>query len=145
MFKISYVIYTGFGDLLDGMINFGGQVFEGFDYALESLADMNVTATDGVPIKIDPFELPGTMEQTQKNLTNLVFFYLYTRDNPSDGQKLIVDDKNTLQNSNFNVSKNTLIYAHGLGASYTDQNSRNVRDGMRLFIEKNQISLISFE
>ena len=137
MFKISYVLFTGRGDLLDNIVNFGQHLFEEFDYALESLTDLYVTSPDGVPVRLDLYEfLPETVQQTQEDLPNRVFFYLYTRDNPSDGQRLNVNDTDTLQNSNFNVSKYTVIYFHGWMVNYTYQSATVIRDGMRSFIEK---------
>ena len=136
MFKISYMLITGRGNFLGGIVNFGEHVFEGLDYAAESLNDIHVTGPDGVSDRIDKNEFkPETLPQTQKDLPNRVFFYLYTRDNPTDGQRLNVNDTDTLQNSNFNVSKYTLIFAHGYNAYYTDQGS-GIRNGMRLFIAK---------
>ncbi|XP_076288999.1 phospholipase A1-like [Lasioglossum baleicum] len=54
-----------------------------------------------------------SLSETQKDLANRVYFYLFTKDNPNDGQRLYLDDVATLQNSNFNFSKPTKIVTHG--------------------------------
>ena len=131
------MLFTGRGKFLDGVVNYGEHVVEGFDNTVENLKDVYVTDPDGTSVRTDKSEfILETLLQTKKVLPNRVFFYLYTRDNPSDGQRLNVNDKDTLQNSNFNVSKYTVIYVHGWIDSFTYQSSIRIRNGMRLFIEK---------
>ncbi|CAD1472338.1 unnamed protein product, partial [Heterotrigona itama] len=109
------------GNFLDGIVNFGEHVFEGVDYTLEKLSDLYVIGPDGKPVRVGITDFfPETVEETQKDLPNRVFFYLYTRNNPSDGQKLNVNDKVTLQNSNFNISKYSAILVHGWMSNYKD-------------------------
>ncbi|KAK9310005.1 hypothetical protein QLX08_000488 [Tetragonisca angustula] len=107
------------GNILNGIVNSVEDVIEGIEYGIESLGDTYIIGPDGIPIRVDLEEfIPPTVEQTQRNLPNTVFFYLYTRNNTSNYQQLNVNDENTLRNSNFNVSKNTAIYVHGWMSDY---------------------------
>ncbi|XP_076645357.1 uncharacterized protein LOC143354867 [Halictus rubicundus] len=54
-----------------------------------------------------------SLSETEKKLANRIYFYLYTKDNPTDRQRLYLDDVDALNNSNFNVSKPTKIVTHG--------------------------------
>lgn len=133
---ISYMLFTVRGDILDSIVDLGEHIFEGVDYAFESVNDLYIIGPGGIPVRINAEEfIPPTVLQTQKNISNLVFFYLYTRNNPSNYQQLNVNDTDTLQNSNFNVSKYTTLYVHGWMTKYTS--AAGIRNGMRLFIEKN--------
>ncbi|XP_076289000.1 pancreatic triacylglycerol lipase-like [Lasioglossum baleicum] len=62
-----------------------------------------------------------TLEETEHDLLNRVHFNLYTKANPTDGQRLNVDDIDALQKSNFNFSKPTIFITHGwLNTVYND-------------------------
>ncbi|KAF3430034.1 hypothetical protein E2986_11354 [Frieseomelitta varia] len=120
LFLYVATVRGNFRTIQNGILNIGEHVFEALDYGAEALNDRYIIGPNGIPIRIDTEELLfPTLGETQKNLPNTVFFYLYTRNNPTNSQRLNVGDENTLRNSNFNVSKNTLIYAHGWMANYT--------------------------
>ncbi|XP_076289001.1 pancreatic triacylglycerol lipase-like [Lasioglossum baleicum] len=54
-----------------------------------------------------------TLAETQLDLSDRVLFYLYTRDNPVEGQPLYIGDVDLLKQSNFDFSKPTKIVTHG--------------------------------
>ncbi|KAK1132551.1 hypothetical protein K0M31_013934 [Melipona bicolor] len=140
-FLLLYVA-TVRGDFASGIVNFGEDVLEDLDYTFEKLTDKYVTGPNGVPVRIDFEEfIPETLQQTQQNLPNTTFFYLYTRNNPSNGQKLNIGDEDTLQNSNFNVSKNTAIYVHGWQTNYLSQNVIGIRNAVLKSCDCNVILL----
>ncbi|XP_078038270.1 uncharacterized protein LOC144470691 [Augochlora pura] len=69
-----------------------------------------------------------SLEHTQRDLDNRVFFFLYTKDNPIEGQRLYVDDDDALQKSNFNFSKPTKFVTHGWINTVKDGAVALVRD-----------------
>lgn len=81
-----------------------------------------------------------TLGQTQKDLPNRVFFYLYTRKNPKVPQKLIIDDVQTLKKSNFDIHKETKIVTHGWTNSYLSPSCQLILQGMHLFLQKHEFT-----
>lgn len=73
--------------------------------------------------------LRETPDETQNNLVNRIYFYLFTRDNPTDLKRLYLDDVVGLNNSSFNVSKPTKIITHGFLNSLFSEAIILIRDG----------------
>nr|XP_033322500.1 phospholipase A1 VesT1.02-like [Megalopta genalis] len=69
-----------------------------------------------------------SLEHTQRDLDNRVFFFLYTKDNPIEGQRLYVGDDDALQKSNFNFSRPTKFVTHGWINTVKDGAVALVRD-----------------
>ncbi|KMQ84535.1 pancreatic triacylglycerol lipase, partial [Lasius niger] len=54
-----------------------------------------------------------TLSETQNDIKNRVFFFLYTKNNPTAPKTLYVNDTNALKNSNFDPTKPTRFIIHG--------------------------------
>ncbi|KMQ93906.1 pancreatic triacylglycerol lipase [Lasius niger] len=54
-----------------------------------------------------------SLEETQRDIGNRVFFFLYTKNNPTVPNTLYVNDKNALKNSSFDPTKPTRFIIHG--------------------------------
>lgn len=69
-----------------------------------------------------------TKGETKQDLPNLVFFYLYTRSNPTNPDRLILN-ANALRRSNFNPGRPTVIGTHGWRSSANAEACTLIRDG----------------
>ncbi|XP_033322503.2 pancreatic triacylglycerol lipase-like [Megalopta genalis] len=67
-------------------------------------------------------------EETRKDLYNRVFFYLYTKANPTKSQKLILNDVDALKKSHFDPKKPTMMVTHGWINSESSSAFRLIRD-----------------
>ncbi|XP_047995915.1 pancreatic triacylglycerol lipase-like [Leguminivora glycinivorella] len=79
---------------------------------------------NGVPHTVDFQEEVdhNLLEEIQRNPANNLYL-LYTRRNPTNSQRLIINDKNSILNSNFNPNHPTVVIAHGwLSNQNTDLN-----------------------
>ncbi|XP_078032903.1 pancreatic triacylglycerol lipase-like [Augochlora pura] len=68
------------------------------------------------------------VEETRKDLHNRVFFYLYTKANPTKSQKLLINDVNALKRSHFDPKKPTKLVTHGWVNSEGSDAFRLIRD-----------------
>lgn len=69
------------------------------------------------------------LEQTQRDIEKRVFFFLYTKKNPTVPKTLYVNDKNALKNSNFDPTKPTRFIIHGWMNSRSSSACVLIRDG----------------
>ncbi|XP_063627082.1 pancreatic triacylglycerol lipase-like [Cydia splendana] len=79
---------------------------------------------DGIPHTVDLQEEVdhNLLEEVQRNPNNNLYL-LYTRRNPLTSQTLVMNDRNSVLNSNFNPSHPTVVIAHGwLSNQNTDLN-----------------------
>lgn len=74
--------------------------------------------------------LHETLEETERDLPNRVSFYLYTRKNPKEPQQLFVDDVQALNNSYFDMNKETKIVAHGWRIDHNNQFFTPIQEGL---------------
>lgn len=88
-------------------------------------------------------DLTETVEQTEEDLPNRVFFYLYTRNNSDNPEQLFIDDVETLNNSNFDTEKETKIVTHGWRGSYTDRSCQLVLQGNAFIYPKIRIWIVT--
>jgi hypothetical protein len=81
-------------------------------------------------IDLDPFETPI---EPFFNAAVDVRFLLYTRTNPTAGQRIILEDINSLRNSNYNANHETRFTVHGWVGTLESSVNRNVnREYLRL-------------
>ncbi|OAD62834.1 Pancreatic lipase-related protein 1, partial [Eufriesea mexicana] len=91
-----------------------------------------------VPLDINEL-LPETLWQTERKLPDRMHFYLYTKENPTDGQQLYIDDVKTLNNSNFDPQKETKIITHGWMNNYLSDSCVTIRDA---FLQNSDCNVI---
>ncbi|XP_076289802.1 pancreatic triacylglycerol lipase-like [Lasioglossum baleicum] len=81
-------------------------------------------------------------EQTRKDLHNRVFFYLYTKANPTNHQQLHLNDLNSLRRSNFNAKRPTKFITHGwINSAYSDA-FRLIRDA---YLKQGDFNIIAID
>ncbi|XP_017765770.1 PREDICTED: uncharacterized protein LOC108554869 [Eufriesea mexicana] len=85
--------------------------------AVDALQEWNNGPDDGNIVKRDLLTIFETLQQTEEDLPNRVFFYLYTRNNKDNPQQLHIDDVETLNNSYFDAQKPTKFVTHGWRSS----------------------------
>ncbi|CAK9814362.1 Pancreatic triacylglycerol lipase (Fragment) [Anthophora quadrimaculata] len=56
---------------------------------------------------------PETLEETKRNLSQRIFFLLYTRETANTPEQLRLDDVETLEKSHFDPKKETKFITHG--------------------------------
>ncbi|KAK9307622.1 hypothetical protein QLX08_002210 [Tetragonisca angustula] len=73
---------------------------------------------------------PLSTEETTILATNLntITFTLFTRYNPKKGQALILDDVNTVRNSDWNAKNPTIIVTHGWSSSGSSESCTLIRN-----------------
>ncbi|XP_017765759.1 PREDICTED: pancreatic triacylglycerol lipase-like [Eufriesea mexicana] len=99
------------------------------DDAIETAKDLYMIDDHGNQVPLDINELlPETLWQTERKLPDRMHFYLYTKENPTDGQQLYIDDVKTLNNSNFDPQKETKIITHGWMNNYLSDSCVTIRD-----------------
>lgn len=89
--------------------------FKCVEWANGYCADLEVT---DVPSTADPYIGFNAEKET--------YFYLFTRKNPVDGQKLELDNPESITNSNFDASKPIKVIIHGFMASKDSPVNKNV-------------------
>ncbi|EZA59904.1 hypothetical protein DMN91_000433 [Ooceraea biroi] len=90
--------------------------YEKFENSVAYVYDDNENL---VRLTFEDDEDDESFDETKKDLANRVFFFLYTKDNPTDPKPLYLDDENALKNSFFDPKKPTRFITHGW------MNSRN--------------------
>lgn len=81
-------------------------------------------------------------EQTRKDLHNRVFFFLYTRANPTKHQQLFLNDLNSLRRSNFDPKKPTKFVTHGWINSEGSDAFQLIRDA---YLKRGDFNVIAID
>lgn len=131
MFHAADSLWDTFNQQFDATMNITSGILDS-EKNLFMIGDNGIKATIGAVVPTI-FE---TLWQTQQQLPNRVFFYLYTRANDIVPQQLYIGDIDTLQNSNFDMRKETKIVTHGWLSSWQSDSCTLVRDGMHSFLKK---------
>lgn len=106
-------------------------IFTPLDYALfnDTMAYVYDDNENLVRLTFEDSEDDESLDETSKDLANRVFFFLYTKDNPSRPQPLYLDNDNALRKSNFNPEKPTRLITHGWMNSGDSSACTLIRDG----------------
>ncbi|XP_054010937.1 phospholipase A1 member A-like [Hylaeus anthracinus] len=67
-------------------------------------------------------------EDTEKDLSNRIFFYLYTKESPKVPELLTIDDSSALQKSSIDLTLPTIIVTHGWFNSHNNPTCTEIRD-----------------
>ncbi|KAH8310748.1 hypothetical protein KR044_002867, partial [Drosophila immigrans] len=86
------------------------------------------------------FETLNDMEMMERLSLNAVTFYLYTQNNPNDGQ-VIKNTKESIEASNFNPNYPTKFTVHGWNSNYKDGVNTGVRAAWFLSGNYNMIAV----
>ncbi|XP_053984240.1 pancreatic lipase-related protein 2-like [Hylaeus volcanicus] len=109
----------------------------------ESVANVTLRDDDGNPVLLDlNLGYPETLSETERDLPNRVFFYLYTRDNKNDSQQLYPNDTTSLKSSNFDPTKETIFLIHGWMSSAQGPMVKTVREA---FMEHGDYNIIAVD
>ncbi|KAG9430744.1 pancreatic triacylglycerol lipase-like [Apis mellifera carnica] len=100
---------------------------------LQTLTTFNYTVFpdgDGVPHLVHLDNTPLSLEEVDllNSDLNTITFTLFTRNNRI-GDRLILNDVNSVRNSNLNSAKNTIIITHGWNSAGNTQACTLVRNG----------------
>ncbi|PBC28762.1 Phospholipase A1 [Apis cerana cerana] len=114
---------------------------------LQTLATFNYTVFpdgDGVPHLVHLDNTPLSLEEVGLLNTNLntITFTLFTRNNRA-GDRLVLNDMNSIKNSKLNSAKNTIIITHGWNSAGTTEACtlvRNVWDSNVIIVDWSTIA-----
>ncbi|XP_043258082.1 pancreatic triacylglycerol lipase-like [Colletes gigas] len=95
------------------------------------IADLTMLDDDNNPVHIDlNLNYPETAAETKQNLHYTVFFYLYTKNNRDNPEKLFVDDVDVLKKSQFDPKRPTKFVTHGWINSFRSAACVEVRNAL---------------
>ncbi|KAL6432562.1 hypothetical protein ACFW04_006852 [Cataglyphis niger] len=93
--------------------SYNNDIFTPMDYALLENTTAYMYDDNENLVKLTLDDDIESLDETQMNIANRVFFFLYTKKNSIIPRTLYVNDKNSLKSSNFDPSKPTRFITHG--------------------------------
>ncbi|XP_011644471.1 pancreatic triacylglycerol lipase-like [Pogonomyrmex barbatus] len=88
-------------------------IFTSLDYALFEGEEAYVYDDNENLVRLTLEDNGNHEDENDSEVPKRVFFYLYTRDNPTKPEQLYVDDEDTLKKSKFDPARPTRLVTHG--------------------------------
>ncbi|KAM0729937.1 Pancreatic lipase-related protein 2 [Formica fusca] len=93
--------------------SYNNDIFTPMDYALLENTTAYMYDDNENLVKLTLDDDMENLYETQMDIANRVFFFLYTKKNPTIPRTLYVNDKDSLKYSNFDPTKPTRFITHG--------------------------------
>lgn len=109
--------------------SYNNDIFTAKDYAILKKTTAYVYDDNENLVKLTLDDDVESLTETGMDITNRVFFFLYTKNNPIS-KTLYINDKDVLKNSSFDPTKPTRFIIHGWMNSQSSSACLLIRDGM---------------
>lgn len=110
---------------------YNNDIFTSMDYAMLEKTTAYVYDDNENLVELTLDDDVESLDETQMDITNRVFFFLYTKNNPTIPKTLYINDKDVLKNNSFDPTKPTRFMIHGWMSSRSSSACLLIRDGMK--------------